>query len=111
MGFQNFAYIFGAVIVVAIVAGVIYSIALARKIQKNGIEADAVLTRVETHTTTDSDGDMTTTTTYYVTYINQEGQSVEAALMTEPPRSVRQGASLRVKYLPEKPKSVVLVKR
>ena len=54
---------------------------------------------------------MTTTTTYYVTYINQEGQSVEAALMTEPPRSVRQGSALRVKYLPEKPKYVVLLKR
>ena len=111
MGFQNFAYIFGAVIVVAIVAGVIYSIALARKIQKNGIEADAVLTRVETNTTTDSDGDVSTTTTYYVTYVNREGQSVEAKLMTEPPRSVRQGASLRVKYLPEKPKYAVPLKR
>ena len=58
MGFQNFAYIFGAVIAVAIVAGIIYSIALARKIQKNGVEADAVLTRVETHTTTDNDDDL-----------------------------------------------------
>ena len=107
----NFSYIFGVVIVAVVVAGVIYSILLIRKVQKNGIEADAVLTRIEVNTDTDSDGDITTTTTYYVTYVNQEGQRVEARLMTNPPRSVREGASLRVKYLPEKPKYAVPLKR
>ena len=111
MDFQNFTPIFGAVIVAVIVVGIIYSIAFTRKVQKNGVEADAILSRIEVNTNTDSDGDITTTTTYYVTYVNQEGQSVEAKLMTEPPRSVRQGASLRVKYLPEKPKYAVPLKR
>ena len=107
MDFQNFRYIFGAVIVAIIVAGVIYSIIFTRKVRKNGIEADAVLTRIEVDT--DSDGDITTT--YYVTYVNQEGQTVEAKLITAPPRSVREGAALRVKYLPEKPKYVLPLKR
>ena len=111
MDFQNFAYIFGAVIVAVIVAGIIYSIIFTRKVRKNGVEADGVLTRIEIETDTDSDGGVSTTTTYYVTYVNQEGQPVEAKLMTPPPRSVREGASLRVKYLPEKPKYVLLVKR
>ena len=46
---------------------------------------------------------------YYVTYVNQDGQTVEAQLLGAPGRT-REGDRVRIKYLPEKPHFAILVK-
>ena len=45
----------------------------------------------------------------YIEYINKAGETVEAELGI-PPRFITEGKQLRVKYLPEKPKYVLMVK-
>lgn len=112
--------IFFAVVAVVILAVIVYKIIMNRKIRQNGMDADAVISRIEVDTSTDADGDTTTTETYYVTYVNQQGQTVEAQLgnlsinvniFGKRYRSRKEGDKLRVKYLPEKPEYVVAVKK
>ena len=94
-----------AVVIVAIV--VIYSILRNKKINDNGIEADAVISRIDIDT--DVDGGVTENKTYYVDYQNAEGQTATAKL-GNPPFGAAVGTAMRVKYLPEKPKYVSCVK-
>ena len=112
--------IFFAVVAVLILAVIVYKIIMNRKIRQNGMDADAVISRIEVDTSTDADGDTTTTETYYVTYVNQEGQTVEAQLgnpsinieiFGKKYHSMKKGDKLHVKYLPEKPEYVVSVKK
>ena len=46
---------------------------------------------------------------YYIEYINEAGETVGAEL-GNPPRFITEGKQLRVKYLPEKPKYVLIAK-
>ena len=94
-----------AVVIVAIV--VIYSILRNKKINDNGIEADAVISRIDIDT--DVDGGVTENKTYYVDYQNAEGQ-IATAKLGNPPFGAAVGTAMRVKYLPEKPKYVNCVK-
>lgn len=88
---MNEYIIFGAV--AALIVGVgIYSIIRNSKIRKNGVEADAIVSRIE-----------------YVTFLDQNGQTVEARLNSQPGHT-RVGDSVRIKYLPEKPHFAVIVK-
>lgn len=101
-------FIFGAV--AAVIIGVaIYTILRNNKIRKSGVEADAVVSRIEEERTTSSEGGADFTEIYYVTYVNQEGQTVEARLDSAPGRT-REGDPVRIKYLPEKPHFAILVK-
>ena len=45
----------------------------------------------------------------YIEYINKAGETVEAE-PGNPPRFITESTQLRVKYLPEKPKYVLMVK-
>ena len=107
MDTTTYIFIGVAVVVVAIVA--VYSILRNKKINENGIEADAVVARIDTYTQTDADGSVSTNETYYVEYQNAEGQIVTAKL-GNPPFGAVVGTTMRVKYLPEKPKYVRRVK-
>ena len=107
MDTTTYIFIGVAVVVVAIVA--VYSILRNKKINENGIEVDAVISRIDTDTQTDSDGSVSTNETYYVDYQNAEGQIVTAKL-GNPPFGAVVGTAMRVKYLPEKPKYVRRVK-
>lgn len=107
MDTTTYIFIGVAVVVVAIVA--VYSILRNKKINENGIEADAVVARIDTDTQTDADGSVSTNETYYVEYQNAEGQIVTAKL-GNPPFGAVVGTTMRVKYLPEKPKYVRRVK-
>ena len=100
--------IIGIVVVVVVVIGV-YSFLRNKKINENGIEADAVVSRIDTDTNTDADGSVSTNETYYVDYQNAEGQIVTAKL-GNPPFGAVVGTTMRVKYLPEKPKYVRRIK-
>ncbi len=98
-----------AVVGVLLIGGVVFTIMRNRKINADGIEADAEISRVESHVNTDDDGNHSTTETYYVRYQNAEGAIVEAKLGNPPPFCVV-GSRLRIKYLPEKPKYVIRVR-
>ena len=107
MDTTTYIFIGVAVVVVAIVA--VYTILRNKKINENGIEADAVVSRIDTDTQTDADGSVSTNETYYVDYQNAEGEIVTAKL-GNPPFGAVVGTAMRVKYLPEKPKYVRRVK-
>ena len=80
------------------------------EIQKNGVEADAVVSRIEEdESAPDEDGHTDTTYIYYVRYQAQDGQTVEAKLSSAP-GNLFVGSRLRIKYLPENPKYVVIAK-
>ena len=102
-------YIAGGVIAVAFIIGLIYSIKRNQKINANGVETEAVVSRIKEIESRDSDGAITTSYEYYVRYRSETGETVEAKLGNAP-RRVREGDTLRVKYLPEKPKFALVVK-
>ena len=102
-------YVIFGVVVVGIVGGIIFTIMRTNAIKKNGIEANAVVSRIKEQENTDSEGITDTTYIYYVTFTTQDGQSVEAKL-SNPPSKIKVGDSLTIKYLPNKPKLVIAVK-
>lgn len=105
---MNEYIIFGAV--AALIVGVgIYSIIRNSKIRKNGVEADAIVSRIEEDGTASSEGGADYTDIYCVTFSDQNGQTVEARLNSQPGHT-RVGDSVRIKYLPEKPHFAVIVK-
>lgn len=98
-------------IFIAVVLGFVgYSLFRNHKIKANGIETDAVISRVEESDSTDSDGSITTTYTYYVRYKDQDGNGREAVLTnTYTRRNFVMGDPVKIKYLPGKEKTAVLV--
>ena len=99
-----------AAVVVAAVIGIIFVIKRYTAIQKNGVEADAVVSRIKEIENTDSDGSRDVTYNYYVKFQTQDGKTVEAKLSSAP-RFTREGDSIRIKYLPEKPDYAIPVKK
>lgn len=93
-------YIICAAVVVLILAGFVIGMIRNRKIRRNGIEAQGVISRVEERY--ESDGESGSYTfIYYVNYTTREGKTIEARLgkMTQAHFDV--GQTIRVKYLPK----------
>ena len=101
-------YVLIAVVVIALVAAAVFTIKRNNAIQKNGIEADAVVSRIEDQET-ENDGRREVNYIYYVQYQTQDGKTVEAKLGNEPAH-LFVGSKLRIKYLPDKPKYVIPAK-
>ena len=99
-------YVLIAVAVIVLASGAVVTTVRNRAIQKNGVEADAVVSRVKNEETQDADGHVTITYTYFVEYRTQTGEIVEARLGSEPPH-LYAGSTLRIKYLPGKPGYVI----
>ena len=97
-----------AAVVIILAVSFVFTAKRNSAIQKNGIEADAVVSRVEESETEDNDGHRDVNYTYYVRYQTQDGKTVEAKLGNAPARAY-EGMSLRIKYVPEKPKYVLPV--
>lgn len=102
-------YILIGVAVAAVIAGFVYNFLRSRKINQNGVEVDAVVSRIKENEGEDADGNRSVDYVYYVKYQTPEGQTVEAKL-GNPPAFLTVGKQLRVKYLPEKPKFALVVK-
>ena len=102
-------YILIAAAVSAVAAGAVFTIKRNNAIQKDGIEADAVVSRMDENESGDGDGHRDVTYVYYVTYRTQDGREVEAKLGNEPAH-IAVGSKLRIKYLPDKPKYVIPAK-
>ena len=82
------------------------------EIEQNGIETNAVVSRVTENVKSDSDGMVSISHTYYVTYRAMNGQTVEAQLGSGKSVDFRigkktwdydlqEGTQVRIKYLPE----------
>ena len=91
-----------------IIGIIVFNIIRSNKIRKNGVEADAVISRIEEQESVDADGSLDVTYTYYVSYRTQDGQIIEAKLNHAPGRT-RVGEQVHIKYLPEKPKYAILI--
>lgn len=97
-----------AVFAAVIIGGIVYSLIHMNKVKKEGIEADAFVSRIDVEESTDSDGMTSTTEKYYVRYTGQDGKLVEARL-ANPKKGLVMGDRIKVKYLAEKPKYAVMV--
>ena len=101
-------YIIIVGIVAIIVVAIIYTFMVRHKIKKEGIETEGVVSRIEESESYDSDtGAISTTYTYYVLYKDQNGSEIEARL-ANPKNKLKEGSKLKMKYLPTKPKFVLL---
>ena len=99
---QNPLAILIIVFIIAVAAYVFYKIHYTKK---NGIETDATITAIE-----DEGLSTEASYNYYVRYI-MNGQAVEAKLSNQGfGKGLKVGTQIRIKYLPEKPKTVVWVK-
>ena len=102
-------YVIGGIVAAAIIAGIIFTIKRNKAIKKDGIEADAVVSRIKETENRQEDGSVDFSYTYYVKYQTKDGQTVEAKL-GDGTRGLCEGDSIRIKYLPDKPKYVITAK-
>ena len=106
-------YIIIGVIVVVVVAGVIYTIISTNKIKKDGVEAEAEVWKIniERLERVDESGmvDVDTNKHYVVRFKNEQGQTIDSNLVN-PKMNLQEGDKIKIKYLPEKTKNVVMVK-
>lgn len=99
-----------AVIVIIAAVGFAFNYKRSKAINENGMEVDAVVSRIKEIESEESDGSRSVNYEYFVKYQNEAGETVEAKL-GNPPRFLMEGTQMRVKYLPEKPKYVLMVKK
>ena len=97
------------VMMLPLVAFVVYRLIYRRKIIKDGIQVEAVLQRVEVDESRDTEGNTSSTYTFWVTYTNDSGQKVDAKLLNGK-RTMQIGEHLSVKYLPNRPDLVVNIR-
>lgn len=102
-------YIAIGIFAVAAIVGIIFTLQRNKKINENGVEADAVVSRIKEIESQDNDGTREVNYEYYVKFQGQDGQILEAKLGNAP-RFITEGMHLRIKYLPEKPKFALAVK-
>ena len=103
---QTVIMIVGVVLVLSVV---VYRLIYRRKIIKDGIQVEAVLQRVEVDESRDTEGNTSSTYTFWVTYTNDSGQKVDAKLLNGK-RTMQIGEHLSVKYLPNRPDLVVNIR-
>ncbi|MBR1417241.1 MAG: hypothetical protein IJ572_05430 [Bacilli bacterium] len=107
-------YVIIGVFVVVIVGVCIYSFITANKIKKDGVEAEGVISKINVNVTqtVDNDGvmvDTDTTKIYFVKFNTSSGEEIEAKLIN-PDYRLREGDTINIKYLPEKPDKVLRIK-
>ena len=84
-----------AVLLAVIAIGMLISRRIKRDIVENGIETDAVVSRiVEDGTTTEFDINV------YVRFFDEDGEEVEA-IISNPRAGLREGDRVRIKYHPK----------
>jgi hypothetical protein len=103
---------FAIIVLVFIAAAAIWIFGTILYTKKNGIEADAVITRIRESV----DSDMDVTYEYDVRYIRSDGEmngQEEEGVLSNPGfgKGLEVGAKIRIKYLPGNPRAVVWVKQ
>ena len=96
---------FAIIAILFIIAGAGFVFYNIHRVKKNGIETDAVITRIE-----DVGIGTDTSYDYYVCY-TERGQIIEAKLSNPGfGRGLEVGAEIRISFLPEKPNIAVWIK-
>ena len=101
------------ILLAAFVIGGIWAFVVSKKVKKEGIETDAVVSRIELHEWTggaDAWEHSSFTEEYYITYENLDGQAVEALLSNPGDHIFKEGDKIKIKYLPSRQEYPVLVK-
>lgn len=117
---MQYALIGFVVILLVLAAVIIRNKRINGEIDRNGIEAGAVVSRVKETVRSDSDGMISVNRIYYVTYRTMNGQTVEAQLGSGKSvdfrivkktwdHDLQEGTQVRIKYLPEKPSYVIRI--
>ena len=100
---QYVPYVFYALLAIGAIA-----ILLRRsRIKRSGTETDAVVSRIDRQESRSDDGSTHTSVYYYARFVDDERQTREARLMS-PPKGLKEGTRLRIRYLPDKPKTAVV---
>ena len=117
--FQILPYVGFGIIAVVILIAILFTTKQNNEIKQNGIETDAEVTTVKEHESTDEDGFVSVSYTFYVTYRTMEGKTVEAKLASGKSidnrigkawdSDLQKGSKVRIKYLPEKPNYVIRI--
>ena len=102
-------YAIVAVVIIAVLIVAARNRKRSKAINENGIEVDAVVSRIKEVETVNADGDRYVNYEYFVKFRNEMGETVEARLGNPSP-NITEGTRLRVKYLPQKPKHALEVK-
>ena len=88
-------------IFLAVAAGVyLYAVNFKKRLASKGLEAEAAVLRVET----DTDGWYH----HFVSYVDSRGEKQEASFKSK--EFIPEGSVVKIKYLPEKPDYVLLLK-
>ena len=101
-------------ILTAFIIGGIWAFVVTKKVKEEGIEADALVSRIELHEWSVGAGDLgehdSVTEDYYITYTNKEGRAVEALLSNPGSHKFKEGDKIRIKSLVNRQDYPVLVK-
>ena len=92
-----------AVFILVCAAIILISRRIRKKINEEGIETDAVITRI-----VDASTDETYSYEVYVRYINSDGQETEALLLNDT-AELCTGQRVRIKYHPDHPLNAVML--
>lgn len=107
-----FEFIF--IIILALFAiGGIWAFAVSKKAVKEGIETDAVISRIELHEWSGIEDECpidSVTEECYITYRNHNGQNVEAILSNPGDHTFKVGDRIQVRYLPDRQDYPVMTK-
>ena len=99
-----------AVVIIAVLIVAARNRKRSKAINENGIEVDAVVSRIKEVETVNADGDRYVNYEYFVKFRNEAGETVEARLGNPSP-NITEGTRLRVKFLLEKPKYVLAIRK
>ena len=100
------------ILLAAFAAGGIWAFIVSKKVKEEGFETEAVISRVELHEWSggpDAWDHGSVTEEYYITYTNQEGETVEAMLSNPGDHTFKAGDRIRIRYLPDRQDYPVLV--
>ena len=101
-------YVVIVIVIIAVAMVAIVNTKRNKTIHENGVEVDAVVSRIREVRHVDDDGDSDVSYEYYVRFQAERGETVEAKL-GNPPVNITEGTQLRVKYLPDKPKYALAI--
>ena len=95
----------------AFALGGLWAFVVSKKVKNEGIEADAVVSRIERREWSGGAGEAYNSITedYYITYTDQQGQATESLLSNPGSHTFKEGDRIRIKYLPDRKDYPVLV--
>ena len=100
---------FIAIFVLLIIIAFIYTMIYQKHLKKEGIETTGIV-RIETVDKLTADEFFDTSTSYYVTYKNEESKEAEATI-SNPKKDLKTGDKIKIKYLPKNPRYAYYIEK